>query len=66
MRIRIEEEKDKNGKIRHFAQCGKIGKKYYYDCNNEEAEDRAIMKANKQSPSVEKFIRNYWNMKKDF
>jgi len=51
---------------RCFAQYKKIGKKYYYICGDEEAEKKAIEKANKQAPSIEKFIRNYWNMKGDF
>ncbi|MBA7573650.1 hypothetical protein ES708_15448 [subsurface metagenome] len=51
---------------RCFAQYGKIGKKYYYTCGDKGAETKATEKANKQAPSIEKFIRNYWSMKKDF
>ena len=51
---------------RCFAQYGKIGKKYYYTYGDEESKKRAIKKANAQAPSIEKFIRHYWNMKEDF
>lgn len=37
--------KDKEG---CYAQWGGSGKKYYYECGNEEAERRAINKAEKQ------------------
>ena len=66
MLVRLGEEKDKNGKTKHFAQYGKIGKKYYYNYEDKETEDKAIAKAKTQSSSIEKFIRNYWNMKNDF
>lgn len=51
---------------RCFAQYGKIGKYYYYPRGDKKAEKRAIKKAKAQGPSIEKFIRNYWNMKRDF
>ena len=59
MMVHLREENN-----RCFAQYGKIGKKYYY--TDEESKKRAIKKSNAQAPSIEKFVRNYWNMKEDF
>ena len=59
--VHIEEENN-----RCFAQYGKIGKNYYYTRGDEEGKKRAIKKANAQAPSIEKFIRSYWNIKEDF
>ena len=61
MQVHLREENN-----RCFAQYGKIGKKYYYTDGDEEAEKRAIKKAYAQAPSIEKFVRSYWNMERDF
>ena len=61
MRVHLRKENN-----RCFAQYGKIGKNYYYNCGDKEAEKKAIKKANAQAPNIERFIRNYQNMKEDF
>jgi len=41
--------KDKRG---CFARWGKSGKKYYYQCGNKKAKDKAVKKANKQAQAI--------------
>lgn len=47
MPVRVQ--KDKKG---CYAQWGKSGKKYYYECGNKEAKNRAKRKAGKQGQAA--------------